>query len=48
MMIMGSQYSYEIPTMFYGVISVYVLNLMTIGSILAIILDAFSTFSNHD
>ncbi|CAD8084110.1 unnamed protein product [Paramecium sonneborni] len=48
MMIMGSQYSFEIPTMFYGVISVYVLNLMTIGSILAIILDAFSTFSNHN
>ncbi|CAD8081174.1 unnamed protein product [Paramecium primaurelia] len=48
MMIMGSQYSYVIPTMFYGVILVYVLNLMTIRSILAIILNAFSTFQNKD
>lgn len=46
MMILGVEHSYKIPTMFYGVISVYVLNLMTIGFILAIVLDSFSSFTN--
>ena len=48
MVILGVENSYKVPTMFYSVISVYVLNLMTIGFILAIVLDAFSTnFSAH-
>ena len=41
LVVLGSTYSYKVATMFYGVIFVYVLNFMTIGFILAIILDAF-------
>lgn len=48
MVILGVEYSYKVSTMFYSVISVYVLNLMTIGFILAIVLDAFSSFANGE
>ncbi|CAD8206266.1 unnamed protein product [Paramecium pentaurelia] len=48
MVMLGSQYSSKIGTMFFSVISVYVLNLMTIGFILAIILDSFSSYENED
>lgn len=34
--------------MFFSVISVYVLNLMTIGFILAIVLDSFSSYENDE
>ncbi|CAD8119651.1 unnamed protein product [Paramecium sonneborni] len=48
MVILGSQYSNKIGTMFFSVISVYVLNLMTIGFILAIVLDSFSSYENDE
>ncbi|CAD8124288.1 unnamed protein product [Paramecium sonneborni] len=48
MVILGSQYSSKIGTMFFSVISVYVLNLMTIGFILAIVLDSFSSYENDE
>ncbi|CAK57129.1 unnamed protein product (macronuclear) [Paramecium tetraurelia] len=47
MVMLGSQYSSKIGTTFFSVISVYVLNLMTIGFILAIVLDSFSSYENE-
>lgn len=48
LVILGSTYSYKIPTMFYSIIFVYVLNFMTIGFILAIVLDAFQAYAIND
>lgn len=45
LVIHGTTYSYMNLSMIYCLVLVYVLNFMTFGLVLAIILDGFSTYS---